>query len=93
MCVCVCVVKTIVHGAMITVCLPNLSDGWRLEWTDAQHITVQSNRVGSCRTGLNDFWQFGGSIGHVCPGGSVLDKQGSAPIKLPSVDKLWSDTN
>lgn len=44
MCVCVCVVKTIVHGAMITVCLPNLSDGWRLEWTDAQR-TLQYNPI------------------------------------------------
>lgn len=55
--------------------------------------TVQSNRVDAGRTGLNDVWQRRGAQDTSAPGGSRLDKQGSAPIKLPSADKLWSDTN
>lgn len=84
----VCVSLT---NCMMMICLTSLMGGGL---SGHMHITVQSNRVDSCSTGLNDVWQCRGGGGHrTCLArGSWLDKQGSAPIKLPS-DKLWSDTN
>lgn len=52
--VCVCVSLT---NCMMMICLTSLMGGGL---SGHMHITVQSNRVDSCSTGLNDVWQCRG---------------------------------
>lgn len=44
-CVCACVLTTLVYSGVITaIVFPNFSDSWTLEWTDAR-CTLQYNPI------------------------------------------------